>query len=210
MKCWILVIAASVAGCSSGTGSLGQACTYTSAGSDTLFGGTYSCNGGLLCNQAPQLNGQPVCQAPNSQGAGAACDDDALCESGLFCAPMAGGATCQPLLQEGAPCPSGGGCAPNLQCVKVVMSNGAYCLTAEDGGAEAGETDEAGTVDATAAGDAAQATEGGEAGDAAAIESQDSAQRGRGGDHHEIEDAARFDPATRTRPLGRQDAPIGG
>jgi len=134
MNRWILVIAASVVGCSSSTGSLGQACTYNSAGPGTLFGGSYSCNGGLLCNQAPQLGGKPVCQAPNSQGVGTACDEDALCESGLFCAPMVGGGTCQPLLQEGAPCPSGDGCAPNLECNRctegrssAVLASAASC-----------------------------------------------------------------------------------
>jgi len=112
-------------GCSGGRGDLGQPCSEQAGGA---FGSvSYNCNAGLVCNYGLST---PTCENPHADGVGVACGSDQNCASGLFCAPMVGGARCSADLGQGAPCPSGLGCAAGLTC-----------LRSPDGGPVCGYTD---------------------------------------------------------------------
>jgi hypothetical protein len=132
------------AACSS-QGDAGQGCVY----SGSLLSGSYSCNGGLVCNTG---RSSPTCESPSANAVGGPCGQDNNCKAGLWCNLKA----CADLIGLGQPCPSGVGCASGLNCSKMVDPNRPVCSSSGGASADAGSglpgTD-ASDMDATQTGD---------------------------------------------------------
>ena len=97
---WAILLGGCIFGCNQ-TGGEGEECTGHGSG---LLDVHYSCNAGLVCNTVglTKPNGKTVCQAPNSQAAGAACDANDECQSN-FCDIQ----VCAPAIVAGGACTSG-------------------------------------------------------------------------------------------------------
>lgn len=125
-----LAALAGILGCS-GTGGNGEECTANGSG---IFDVSYSCSAGLICNTANLVKpgGKTVCQSPASQGTGAACSRNDLCESGLWCDTRG---MCAPRVALGGACPSGVECMTGLVCAKDPTSGATRCVIPGEAGA---------------------------------------------------------------------------
>jgi hypothetical protein len=140
---WLLAGALTTLLCAacSGQGNAGQSCVFDGGGGlVSLNSGSYSCNGGLVCNTG---RSSPTCESPNANAVGGPCGEDNNCKAGLWCNLE----VCADFIGLGQPCPSGVGCASGLICSKGVDPNHPVCAV-DDGGAPSGDGG-GGVADAT-------------------------------------------------------------